>query len=77
MEDSFDIIQYQVKMLWHKPKSNTDLLPLLWTSRLKGDYLDFSNLTELKNIYVNEIYMKNQNKSSRIKSHRIKNIYIF
>ena len=25
---------------------------------LKGGHLDFSHLTELKNIYINEIYMK-------------------
>ena len=25
----------------------------------KGGYLDFSHLTELKNIYLTEIYMKN------------------
>ena len=25
---------------------------------LKGGYLDFSHLTELKNIYITEIYMK-------------------
>ena len=28
-----------------------------------GDYLDFSHLTELKNIYITEIYMKKQYKS--------------
>ena len=35
-------------------------------------YLDFSHLTELKNIYINEIYMKKQDKSSRTKNHEIK-----
>ena len=33
----------------------------LWTGNgavLKGGYLDFSHLTELKNIYITEIYMK-------------------
>ena len=25
---------------------------------LKGGYSDFSNLTELKNVYITEIYMK-------------------
>ena len=29
---------------------------------LKGGYLDFSHLTELKNIYITEIYMKKQYK---------------
>ena len=42
----------------------------------KGGYLDFSHLTELKNIYITEIYMKKQYKSSRIKNHKItKNIF--
>ena len=27
----------------------------LWRWQIKGGYLDFSNLTELKNIYINEI----------------------
>ena len=26
---------------------------------IKGGYLDFSHLTELKNIYITEIYMRN------------------
>ena len=38
----------------------------------KGGHLDFSHLTELKNIYVTEIYMKNKYKSSTTKNHRIK-----
>ena len=38
---------------------------------IKGGYLDFSHLTELKNIYITEIYMKKQCKSSRIKNHKI------
>ena len=40
-------------------------------SLLKGGYLDFSHLTELKYIYITEIYMKKQYKSSRIKNHKI------
>ena len=39
--------------------------------RLKAGYLDFSHLTELKNIYITEIYMKKQYKSSRIKNDKI------
>ena len=35
MEDSFDVIQYQVKRLSNKPESYNDLLPLFWTSRLQ------------------------------------------
>ena len=31
---------------------------------IKGGYLEFSHLTELKNIYITEIYMKKQYKSS-------------
>ena len=40
---------------------------------LKGDYLDFSHLTELKYIYITEINMKKQYNSSIIKNHRITN----
>ena len=40
---------------------------------LKGGYFDFSHLTELKNIYITEIYMKKQYKSSIIKNHKITN----
>ena len=39
----------------------------------KGGYLDFSHFTELKNIYITEIYMKKQYKSSIIKNHKITN----
>ena len=39
------------------------------SSDLKGGYLDFSHLTELTNIYITEIYIKN--KSSRIKNLKI------
>ena len=35
MEDGFDIIQYRVKRIRNKSKSDTDLLPLFWTSRLQ------------------------------------------
>ena len=38
---------------------------------LKGGYLDFSHLAELKDINITEIYMKKQYKSSRIKNHKI------
>ena len=37
----------------------------------KGGYLDFSHLTELKNMYITEIYMKKKNHSTRIKNHEI------
>ena len=37
----------------------------------KGGYLDFSHLIELKIIYVTEIYLKKQYKSSRIKNKKI------
>ena len=46
----------------------------------KGGYLDFSHLPELKNIYITEIYMKKENKSSIIKNHKItikKNLMVF
>ena len=38
---------------------------------VEGGYLDFSHLTELKDIYITEIYMKRHCKSSRIKNHKI------
>ena len=38
---------------------------------VKGGYLDFSHLTELENIYITEIYMEKQHKSSMIKNHKI------
>ena len=34
---------------------------------IKGGYLDFSRLTKLKNIYITEIYMKKQYKSSMLR----------
>ena len=39
----------------------------------KGGYLDFSHLPELKNIYITEIYLKKEYKSSIIKNHKITN----
>ena len=39
---------------------------------IKGGYLDFSHLNELKNIYITEIYMKKQYKSSITKNKKIK-----
>ena len=41
---------------------------------IKGGYLDFSHLTEFNNIYITEIYMKKQYKSSIIKNHEITKI---
>ena len=43
----------------------------------KAGYLDFSHLTEFKNIYITEIYMKKQYKSSIIKNHEIVNKNVF
>ena len=39
--------------------------------RFKGGHLDFPHLTELKNVYITEIYMKKQYKTSIIKNHKI------
>ena len=36
---------------------------------LKGGYLEFSHIIELRNMHITEIYMKKQYKSSRIKNH--------
>ena len=38
---------------------------------IKGGYLDFSHLTELKNIYITEIYMRKQYKTSKFKNKKI------
>ena len=38
-------------------------------TKFKGGYLDFSHLTELRNIYITEIYMKKQYKSSVTKNY--------
>ena len=38
----------------------------------KGGYVDFSHLTELKDIYITEIYMKKYYKSSISKDHKKK-----
>ena len=51
-----------------------DLSFMVWRTcwiTLKGGYLDFSHLTELKNIYITEIYMRKQYKSSKIKYKKI------
>ena len=40
----------------------------IYEVRFKGGYLDFPYLTELRNIYITEIYMKKQYKSSSIKN---------
>ena len=37
-------------------RRNRKLIPFY--EMIKGGYLDFSHLTELKNIYITEIYMK-------------------
>ena len=43
---------------------------IVW-ERVKGGYLDFSHLAELKNIYITEIYMRKQYKLSKIKNKKI------
>ena len=39
---------------------------------LKGGYLDFSHPAELKNIYITEIYVKKQYKSSITKIRKLR-----
>ena len=39
---------------------------------LKGGQLDFSHFTELKNVYITEIYMEKEYKSSITKNHKVK-----
>ena len=48
-----------------------DLPYLVHHLAFKGGYLDFSHLNELKNIYVTEIYIRKQYKSSKIKNKEI------
>ena len=53
-------------------------LTLNQTTNFKGGYLDFSHLTELKDIYITEMYMEKQYKLSIIKNHKIrKKIFFF
>ena len=52
--------------------SNLGTFGLLLVS-VKGGYLEFCHLTELKNRYITEIYMKKQYKSSRFKNHKVTN----
>ena len=47
----------------------------LWA--LKGGCLDFSHLTELKYMYITEIYMKKQYKSSKTNNYKIRNKIFF
>ena len=57
---------------------NVWFMSFLHKGFLKGGYLDFSYLTELKiYIYITEIYMKKQYKSSIIKNHQITNKHFF
>ena len=44
---------------------------------VKGGYLDFSHLTELKNIYLTEICMTKRHKSSITKNYKIKQKIFF
>ena len=47
---------------------------LFWVE-LNGGYLDFSHLTEFKNVHITEIYMEKQYKSSITKNHKIMKKY--
>ena len=46
-------------------------------SELKGGYLNFSHLTELKNIYVTKMYLKKTIQITITKNHNIKKIFFF
>ena len=48
-----------------------------WNLAFTGGYLDFLQLTELKKIYITEIYMKKRYKSSITKNHEIKKQYFY
>ena len=56
------------KILWEKKKVLVTKLMVI-----NGGHLDFSHLSEVKNLYITEIYMKKkkQYKSSIIKNHEI------
>ena len=41
----------------------------------KGCYLDFSHLTELKDMHITKIHMKKQYQLSMIKNHKIMNFF--
>ena len=56
------------------------LFSFLLKTLVKGGHLDFSHLTELKHVYITEIYMekkKTQYKSPRIKNHEIQKTTFF
>ena len=53
------------------------LMQVYKNTGIKGCYLDFSNLTELKNIYITEIYMKKQYKPPITKNKKIEKKHIF
>ena len=53
------------------------LLFVVFSILFKGGYLDFSHLPELKKLYITEIYMKKEYKSSIIKNHKITNKIFF
>ena len=44
---------------------------LQFLDHFRGGYLDFSHLTKLEYIYISDMYMKKQYKSSITKNHKI------
>ena len=58
--------------IWGFVQNNVSIIK----NTIKGGYLDFSHLTELeKNIYITEIYMITQYKSSTTKIIKLRKIY--
>ena len=62
-------------LLWRRMSVGTLLEKSSYLSdsgEFKGGYLDFSHLTEFKNINITEIYMKKQYKSPVTKNNKIR-----
>ena len=62
-----NVYRHKLVVLWHLHQKKNEILYF----GIKGGYLEFSHHAKLKNIYVTEIYMKKQYKSSVIKNHKI------
>ena len=69
--------EYRAAQPVNSPAAHCFFSDLEKKNHLKGGYLDFSHLSELKNIYITEIYLKKEYKSSIIKNHKITNKKIF
>ena len=71
--DSNNITLIRLKTSWITGEGLVSSIFFFLHNGFKGGYLDFSHLSEFKNIYITEIDMKKQYKSSIIKNHKITN----